>query len=71
MTAKLKEKVQNEQHHRLENASITTFMENMVRYMIGSDSFFNVPLPELMKNIAKELIHSINIQHNFLYCFLI
>ena len=54
MTAKLKEKVQNEQHHRLENASITTFMENMVRYMIGSDSFFIVPLPELMKNIAKE-----------------
>lgn len=54
MSAKLKERVQNEQHYRLENASITTFMENMVRYMIGSNSFFNVPLAELMNNISKE-----------------
>lgn len=54
MTEKLKEKVLNEQGYRLKNASITIFMENMVRYMINSNSFFNVPLPELLKNISKE-----------------
>lgn len=54
MTDKLKEKVLNEQGYRLKNASITIFMENMVRYMINSDSFFNVPFPELLKNISKE-----------------
>lgn len=54
MTNKLIEKVQNEQHYQLEKTSIASFMENMVGYMIGSDSFFNVPLPLLLKNIAKE-----------------
>lgn len=54
MTHKLIEKVQNEQHYRLEKSSIAAFMENMVNYMISSDSFFNVPLPLLLKNIAKE-----------------
>lgn len=54
MTNKLIEKVQNEQHYQLEKSSIAAFMENMVNYMIGSDSFFNVPLPQLLKNIAKE-----------------
>lgn len=54
MTQKLIEKVQNEQHYQLEKASIASFMENMVGYMISSASFFNVPLPQLLKNIAKE-----------------
>lgn len=54
MTRKLIEKVKNEQHYQLEKASIASFMENMVGYMISSDSFFNVPLPQLLRNIAKE-----------------
>ena len=54
MTNKLIERVQNEQHYKLEKSSIAAFMENMVKYMISGDSFFNVPLPQLMKNIAKE-----------------
>jgi len=54
MTQKLIEKVQNEQHYQLEKSSIAAFMENMVNYMISNDSFFNVPLPQLLKNIAKE-----------------
>ena len=51
MTQKLIEKVQNEQHYQLERASIASFMENMASYMISNDSFFNVPLPLLLKNI--------------------
>lgn len=54
MTQKLIEKVQNEQHYQLERASIASFMENMVCYMVSNDSFFNVPLPQLLKNIPKE-----------------
>ncbi len=54
MSQKLIEKVQNEQHYQLEKSSIASFMENMVNYMVGNDSFFNVPLPLLLKNIAKE-----------------
>lgn len=54
MAQKLIEKVQNEQHYQLERASIAAFMENMVKYMIGNDSFFNVPLPLLLKDMAKE-----------------
>lgn len=54
MTQKLIEKVQNEQHYQLERASIASFMENMASYMISNDSFFNVPLPLLLKNIPKE-----------------
>lgn len=54
ITQKLIEKVQNEQHYKLEESSITSFMTNMVNYMISNDSFFNVPLPQLLKNIAKE-----------------
>lgn len=54
MTEKLIERVLNEQHYQLEKSSISAFMENMVNYMISNDSFFNVPLPLLMNNIAKE-----------------
>lgn len=54
MTLRLIEKVQNELHYRLEKSSISSFMENMVNYMISNDSFFNVPLPQLLKNIAIE-----------------
>ena len=54
MTQKLIEKVQNEQHYQLEKASIATFMENMADYMISNDSFFNVPLQQLLRNIDKE-----------------
>lgn len=54
MTQKLIEKVQNEQHYRLEKVSVATFMENMADYMINNDSFFNVPLQQLLRNIAKE-----------------
>jgi len=54
MTRKLIEKVQNEQHYQLEKSSIAAFMENMVNYMISNDSFFNVPLQQLLKNMAKE-----------------
>ncbi len=60
MTDKLREKVQNEQHYQLEKSSIAAFMENMVLYMIRSDSFFNVPLPQLLKNIAKEEVEIFN-----------
>ena len=54
MAQKLIEKVQNEQHYQLEKSSIAAFMESMVNYMISKDSFFNVPLQQLLKNIAKE-----------------
>ena len=54
MTQKLIDKIQNEQHYQLEKASIVTFMENMINYMICNNSFFNVPLPQLLKSIAKE-----------------
>lgn len=54
MAQKLVEKVQNEQHYQLEKASIASFMENMANYMIGNNSFFNVPLSLLLKNLPKE-----------------
>ena len=54
MTNKLIDKVQSEQHYQLEKSSMTAFMMNMVNYMISNDSFFNVPLPHLLKNIANE-----------------
>ena len=54
MAEKLIEKVRNEQHYQLEKSSISAFMENMASYMISSNSFFNVPFGQLLKNIAKE-----------------
>lgn len=54
MAQKLIEKVQNEKHYQLEKSTIVTFMENMVGYMIGNGSFFNVPLLQLMKNMSKD-----------------
>ena len=54
MAEKLIEKVRNEQHYQMEKSSISAFMENMASYMISSNSFFNVPFGQLLKNIAKE-----------------
>ncbi len=54
MTQKLIEKILNERHYQLEKSSISLFMENMIKYMINNDMFFNVPLPQLLNNIAKE-----------------
>ncbi len=54
MTEKLIEKVQNEQHYQLERSSVVAFMENIANYMISNDTFFNVPLKQLLKNITKE-----------------
>jgi len=54
MTNNLISKVQNEQHYLLEKSSISAFMMNIVNYMISNDSFFNVPLPHLLKIIANE-----------------
>ena len=52
MTQKLIEKVQNEQHYKLEMSSVSSFMENMVSYMICNDSFFNVPLQQILRSFA-------------------
>jgi len=52
VVTQLKEKVFKENHYRIDDYKIHSFVQRMVEYMINNDSFFNVPLSNMMEGLS-------------------
>ena len=53
LVKELKEKVYKENHYKLEDYKIHSFVQKIVEYMIDNDTFFNVPLSNIMKGLSE------------------
>lgn len=52
VVTQLKEKVFKENHYRIDDYKIHSFVQGMVEHMINNDSFFNVPLSNMMEGLS-------------------
>lgn len=53
LVKKLKEKVYEENHYKLDDYKIHSFVQKIVEYMINNDTFFNVPLSNIMEGFSE------------------
>lgn len=53
LVTQLKEKVFKENHYRLDDYKIHSFVQRIVEYMINNDTFFNVPLSNIMEGLSE------------------